>query len=134
MISSKGILLNQRKYALQLVSDLGLGGTKLATTHVYLNRKFTLREYDQHIGATGDEALADASAYQRIIGRLLYLTITRPDISYVLLTLSQFIQAPKISHWDAAVRVVKYIKKDPGMGILISSVQSDTLTCYCDAD
>lgn len=76
--------MNQRKYTLQLVSELGLGGTKPPSTHVDLNQKFTSREYDQYIGATGDEALADASAYQRIIGRLLYLTITRPDISYVL--------------------------------------------------
>nr|XP_016468537.1 PREDICTED: uncharacterized mitochondrial protein AtMg00810-like [Nicotiana tabacum] len=134
MRSRKRIVLNQRKYALQLVSDMGLGGTKPAATPVDLNQRFTSQEYDQHTGARGDESLPDASAYQRIIGRLLYLTITRPDISYVVQTLSQFIQAPKRSHWDVAVRVVKCIKKDPGIGILMSSLQSDTLTCYCDAD
>ncbi|XP_019248591.1 PREDICTED: uncharacterized protein LOC109227854 [Nicotiana attenuata] len=132
--TSKGILLNQRKYALQLVSDLGLGGTKPAATPIDLNQKFTSQEYDQHTGASGDEALGDASADQRSIGRLLYLTITKPDISYVVHTLIEFMQAPKRSHWDASVRVVKYIKKDPGMGILMSSVQSNTLSCYSDVD
>lgn len=73
-------------------------------------------------------------SYQRIIGCLLYLTITRPGISYVVQTLSQFMQAPKRSRWDATIIVIKYIKKDSGMGILMSSLQSDTLTCYCGSN
>ncbi|XP_019233902.1 PREDICTED: uncharacterized protein LOC109214441 [Nicotiana attenuata] len=105
--SVKGILLNQRKYALQLISDLGLGGTKPAATPVDLNQKFTSLEFDTHAGITGNEALDDITAYQRLIGRLLYLTITRPDISYIVHTLSQFMQAPKRSHRDATVQVVK---------------------------
>lgn len=84
--SDKGILLNQRKYALQLISDLGLGGTKLAATPVDLNQKFTSLEFDANAGIIGDDALDDITAYQRLIGRLLYLTITRSDISYIVQT------------------------------------------------
>ncbi|XP_016493322.1 uncharacterized protein LOC107812684 [Nicotiana tabacum] len=66
--------------------DLGLGGTKLAATPVDLNQKFTSLKFDAHAGITGDEALDDITAYQRLIGRLLYLTITRSDISYIVQT------------------------------------------------
>lgn len=52
MRSSKGILLIQRKYALQLVSDLGLGETKPAATPVDLNQRSTSQEYDKHTGTT----------------------------------------------------------------------------------
>lgn len=86
--SSKGILLNQRKYALQLVSDLGLGGSKPVSTPIDLNQKFTSAEYDKHAGMTRDTILEDITEYQRLIGRLIYLTVTRPDIVFAVQTLS----------------------------------------------
>jgi len=43
-------------------------------------------------------------------------------------------QAPKKSHWDAAIRVVKYLKQQPGLGIMMSSDGVDSLSCFCDAD
>lgn len=132
--SSKGVLLNQRKYALQLVLDLGLGGAKPASTPIDLNQKFTSAEYDKHVGITGDAVLEDITEYQRLIGRLIYLAVTRPDIVFAVQTLSQFMQAPKRSHWEAAMRVVRYIKQSPGMGILLSSKEADSLTVFCDAD
>nr|XP_016446610.1 PREDICTED: uncharacterized mitochondrial protein AtMg00810-like [Nicotiana tabacum] len=90
MRSNQGILLNQRKYALQLVCDVGLGSTKPAATPLDMNQKFTSVEFDKHVGVAGDEMLTCISAYQRLIGRLIYLTITRPDIIFVVQTLSQF--------------------------------------------
>ncbi|XP_019265012.1 PREDICTED: uncharacterized protein LOC109242633 [Nicotiana attenuata] len=72
--------------------------------------------------------------YQRLIGRLLYLEITRPDISYTVQVLSQFMNAPKQSHYDAALRVVKYIKNCLGQGLLMSSKQSRKVSAFCDAD
>uniref|UniRef100_A0A0V0HTU8 Putative ovule protein n=1 Tax=Solanum chacoense TaxID=4108 RepID=A0A0V0HTU8_SOLCH len=78
--------------------------------------------------------LKDPSPYQRPVGRLLYLTITRPDISFVIQNLSQFMHSPKQSHMEAATSVVKYIKQSPRMGILMSSTASSKLHAYCDAD
>ncbi|XP_015057732.1 uncharacterized protein LOC107004026 [Solanum pennellii] len=60
--------------------------------------------------------------------------MTRPDISFVVQTLSQFLQSPKKSHREAAIRVVKYIKVHLAMGILLSSKKENKLTTYCDAD
>jgi len=99
-----------------------------------VNQKFTSVEHDECTGSKGDELLTNVTEYKRLIGKLLYLTITRPDISFVVQTLSQYMQTPKKSHWDAALRVVKYIKQEPGLGILLSSNADDSLSCFCDAD
>ncbi|XP_019266375.1 PREDICTED: uncharacterized protein LOC109243831 [Nicotiana attenuata] len=101
---------------------------------VEVNQKLTTTEFDHQFGLTNDTLLADPGAYQRLIGRLLYLTITRPDISFDVQCLSQFMHAPKISHLEAALRVIRYLKKNPGLGILMSSTGSTKLQAYCDAD
>ncbi|XP_015084347.1 uncharacterized protein LOC107027796 [Solanum pennellii] len=60
--------------------------------------------------------------------------MTRPDISFAVQTLSQFLQSPKKSHMEAAIRIVKYAKRQPAMGILLSSKKENKLTAYCDTD
>nr|XP_016438698.1 PREDICTED: uncharacterized mitochondrial protein AtMg00810-like [Nicotiana tabacum] len=62
--SKKGILLNQRKYALELISKVGLSGAKPVATPIELNQKLTTVEYDTCVGKTGDLELKDNSAYQ----------------------------------------------------------------------
>nr|XP_016492187.1 PREDICTED: uncharacterized mitochondrial protein AtMg00810-like [Nicotiana tabacum] len=130
----KGILLNQRKYALELISGVGLSGSKPVSTPLELNQKLTTLEYDARVGKLGDQELGDITAYQKLIGKLLYLTITLPDISFAVQTLSQFMQSPKQSHMDAALRVVKFIKGAPGLGVLLHAKPIDSLTAYYDAD
>ncbi|KAG8494583.1 hypothetical protein CXB51_012012 [Gossypium anomalum] len=134
--SKDGIFLNQRKYALELIADSGIGGAKSATTPLEQNTKLTAIEYDQGIRQEEkeDSLLQDKTVYQRLIGRLLYLTHTRPDITYAVHYLSQFMQYPKVSHLNAALRVVRYIKNCPGQGILLSSSSSCQLIAFCDSD
>nr|XP_016445541.1 PREDICTED: uncharacterized mitochondrial protein AtMg00810-like [Nicotiana tabacum] len=132
--SKKGILLTQKKYALHLISEVGLAGAKSISIPIELNHKLNTIEYDKHVGVNVDEELEDIRSYQRLIGKLLYLTITRPDLSFVVHVLSQFMQHPKQSHWDAALRVVTYVKSVPGLGILLSTGPIDTLSTYCDSD
>ena len=78
--------------------------------------------------------LDDFGKYQRLIGRLLYLTMTRPDIAFVVQVLSQFMHSPKTSHMEAVIRVVKYIKGTAGLGLFMPSSKSSELTAYCDSD
>jgi len=73
--SSAGTFLNQRKYISDILTDAGLTAAKPA--------KFPMAKGLKLSTETG-ELLADPAAYRRIIGRLLYLTLTRPDISYVV--------------------------------------------------
>lgn len=114
--SNNGVVMHQRKYALQLISEIGLSGAKIAGTHID-NMKLTSRHYDEQTGQNQEEPLTDQVTYQKLIRKLLYLNMTRPDISLSVQTLNQFLYQPKKSHMDAALGVVKYIKRQPGQGI-----------------
>lgn len=81
-----------------------------------------------------DKLLPDAEKYRRLIGRLIYLTITRPYICYSVQNLSQFMHAPKVSHMESAIRVLKHLKSTPGLGILLSSIGPIELSAFCDSD
>uniref|UniRef100_A0A3Q7IG74 Reverse transcriptase Ty1/copia-type domain-containing protein n=1 Tax=Solanum lycopersicum TaxID=4081 RepID=A0A3Q7IG74_SOLLC len=109
--SSSGIVMSRRKYALELISKAGLTGAQPVSTPLEL----TLAEYG---GSSDGQLLHDVSSYQRLVGKLLYLTNTRPDIAFTIQTLSQYMQQPKISHWNATMRVIRYIKGNPGLGNL----------------
>ncbi|XP_039023546.1 uncharacterized mitochondrial protein AtMg00810-like [Hibiscus syriacus] len=134
--SKEGILLNQRKYALQLIKDTGLEEAKSTTTLLEQILKLTTLDYDKIVQQDNEDEynLVEKSAYQRLIGRLIYLTYTRLDITYAVNFLSEFMQQPKRSHIEAALRVVKYVKKEPGQGILLKSSSSCQISAYCDLD
>ncbi|KAL8110851.1 hypothetical protein AgCh_026557 [Apium graveolens] len=76
----------------------------------------------------------DGSVYRRLVGRLLYLTIMRPDLSYALQVLSQFLASPRADHLTTAYKVVRYLKNSPGQGLLMDSHSSVQLSAYCDSD
>ncbi|KAL0404400.1 UNVERIFIED_CONTAM: Retrovirus-related Pol polyprotein from transposon RE2 [Sesamum radiatum] len=76
----------------------------------------------------------DPERYRRLVGHLLYLGYTRPDISHSVQQLSQFLQRPCDLHWNAAVHVVRYLKGIATKGLFLSSASSYELRAYCDAD
>ena len=81
----------------------------------------------------GDK-LPDPEVYRRIIGKLLYLNMTRPDISYAVQQLSQFLSDPRMPHFLAAQHVLKYLKGTLHHGLFYSAQNTLQLTAYCDAD
>ena len=83
--------------------------------------------------ATGSPSV-DGGQYRRLIGHLIYLTITRPDLCYAVHIFSQFMQAPRAEHMHAAGRVLRYIKGTPDCGILLSTQNDLRLVSYCDSD
>lgn len=85
--------MHKRKYVLELASDLGLSDAKPAWTPMDPNTNITSKKYDdmKEGSSTQDSLLSDIRPYQRLIGKLLYLTITRPDITYGVQTLSQYL-------------------------------------------
>ncbi|XP_075112053.1 uncharacterized protein LOC142182060 [Nicotiana tabacum] len=111
-----------RKYALELISESGLSGAKPTGTPLELNQKLASIEYDSCFNTNNahlDEALKNPGVYQTLVGRLLYLIMTRLDIVFVVQVLNQFIHCPKNSHMEAALRVVRYIKEAPSLGLLM---------------
>ncbi|XP_071688174.1 secreted RxLR effector protein 161-like [Rutidosis leptorrhynchoides] len=80
-----------------------------------------------------DSGYVDAGQYRRLIGRLLYLTVTRPDITYSVNQLSQFLSNPQRSHMDATFRVLRYLKTTPGRGLFFPSHGNLDLIACCDA-
>ncbi|KAE8722590.1 hypothetical protein F3Y22_tig00013960pilonHSYRG00315 [Hibiscus syriacus] len=110
------LITELKKYALQLIKDTGLEEAKSVATPLDQNLKLTSLDYDKvmhHDVEDECDLVEDKSVYQRLIGRLIYLTYTRPDITYAVNFLSQFMPQPKRSHMKAALRIVKYVKKDP---------------------
>lgn len=83
---------------------------------------------------TDGTPLYDISQYRRIIGRLMYLTISRPDITYAINRLSQFMADPRTPHLQAIHQIVQYLKATPSQGILFPAQSSTKLSAYVDAD
>lgn len=92
-----------------------------------LDPTVTLNEID------GDP-LPDPSLYRTLVGKLIYLTITRPDLSFDAQLLSQFSKQPITPYLKALMRVMRYIKFCPGQGLHFSANTSLQLKAYCDSD
>ncbi|PKI35625.1 hypothetical protein CRG98_044079 [Punica granatum] len=90
-------------------------------------------EQHHRLSTSSSDLLTDPAKYRRLIGRLIYLTITRPEISYSLHILAQFMQEPRQDHWDAAIRVLRYLKQSPGHGIFLRPT-SLKLEAFSDSD
>ncbi|XP_019163072.1 PREDICTED: uncharacterized protein LOC109159415 [Ipomoea nil] len=78
--------------------------------------------------------LEDNSQYRRLIGKLLYLTITRPDICFAVQQLSQFLDKPTTDHLQAAHRILRYVKNSPGQGLFFPANSSLKLRGFADSD
>ena len=123
--SSKGISLCQRKYCLELLADSGLTSCKPVSTPLDPSIRLT-----QDNGAS----YADITGYRRLVGRLLYLTTTRPDIAFAAQQLSQFMASPTELHHKAALRVLRYLKRSPGRGLFFPATSDLQLLGFSDAD
>ncbi|KAD1989355.1 hypothetical protein E3N88_42064 [Mikania micrantha] len=91
-------------------------------------------EQNLQLDRVNQKPLVDPSQYRRLIGRLLYLQATRPDITYSVNVLSQFVANPKQGHLEAADRILRYLKATLGQGILLSKDRNMNLSAFCDAD
>lgn len=89
---------------------------------------------DESNKCENDFVLADFTYYQKLIGKLIYLTLTRPDISYSVQCLSQFMHRPLNSHIKLAFRLLKYLKLSPSRGICFDNIAEPLLTAFVDSD
>nr|CAN71352.1 hypothetical protein VITISV_023815 [Vitis vinifera] len=122
--SKNGILISQCKYALEIIKDAGLLGVTPIDTPMERGLKLSDKR----------DLLKDPSHYRRLVGRLIYLTISRPDITYFVHVLSRFMYQPRKLHMEVALRVVRFLKNAPGQGLFFSSNCDFRLRAYCDLD
>ncbi|RVW65705.1 Retrovirus-related Pol polyprotein from transposon RE2 [Vitis vinifera] len=123
--SSSGVVLSQRKYALDILEETGMLDCKSVDTPMDPNIKLVPGQ---------GEPLGDLGRYRRLVGKLNYLTITCPDIFFPVSVVSQFLQSPCDSHWDAVIRILRYIKSTPGQGVLYENRGHTQVVGYTDAD
>ena len=91
-------------------------------------------EPNKKLDSKTGEPLKDIGQFQKIIGKLIYLTVTRPDIAFAVSSVSQFMHAPRTSHLEAVERILKYLKKSPGQGICMRKNNTNNDVGYSDAD
>jgi len=123
--SSKGISVSQRKYVLDLLKETGMIGCKPVETPMDPNTK---------LGAQTNGGAIDKGRYQRLVGKLIYLAHTRPDIGFAVSVVSQFLNNPCEAHLEAVYRILRYLKKDPGKGLMFRKTSTRTLEVYTNAD
>ncbi|CAM8895858.1 unnamed protein product [Rhodiola kirilowii] len=123
--SKEGIFINQRKYALDILADHSFTDSKPVQTPL---------ETKHGLNKSTSQLISDPTIYRKLVGKLIYLTITRPDLAFAVHTLSQFMATPTADHLKATHRLLRYIKLAPVQGILFSTTSNLRLTGYCDAD
>ena len=123
--SSSGVVISQQKYALDILEETGMLDCKPTDTLVDPNVKLVPRH---------GESLGNPGRYRRLVGKLNYLTITRPDIYFPVSVVSQFLQSPCDSHWDVVIRILRYIKSTPSQGVLYENKGHTQVVGYTDAD
>ncbi|KAM1111108.1 hypothetical protein ACFX13_010490 [Malus domestica] len=123
--TDQGVFIHQSKYAKSLLVKFGLEDCKPVSIPLPTGEK--LKKVD------GSE-LADEGLYRKIVGSLLYLTATRPDLMYAASLLSRFMNSPTKKHLGIARRVLRYVQGTLNYGIEYVKDKSAILIGFCDAD
>jgi hypothetical protein len=120
-----GIFICQQKYAKEILKKFKMEECKSMTTPMNVKEKFCKDDGADKV----DEAI-----YRSLIGCLMYLTATRPDIMHVVSLLSRFMHCASEVHFKAAKRVMRYIKGTLSYGIQFSCIENFNLQGYADSD
>ncbi|GJZ23964.1 ribonuclease H-like domain-containing protein [Tanacetum coccineum] len=123
-----GLCMSQRKYCLELLHEYGLLAARPVDIPLPENTIISFEE------TTNDKYLSNFTTYQKLVEKLIYLTNTRPDISYAVHCLIQHMHSPLQSHFKAALRVLRYLKGSPGCGIQFYKNSDLKIKACADAD
>ena len=124
-LSSNGYYLSQAKYASNLLSKASITNNKTISTPLEYNAKLTPLD---------GEPISDATRYHQLVGSLIYLTVTRPNISHVVGMVNKFVDAPHFVHYDTALRILQYVKGTLYHSLHYSSQCSLEFHAYSDVD
>jgi len=122
--TSEGFFISQEKYIQDLLSRAALSDDRTVVTPMELNVQ---------LRATDGDPLADPTRYRHLVGSLVYLAVTRPDISYPVHILSQFVSAPTSVHYGHLLRVLRYLRGTISHRLFFPRSSSLQLQAYSDA-
>ena len=118
--NEQGLMLSQQKFIRDLLEQTGFKHNKPCATSFPSGVKLSIEE---------GELLDDPESYRSLIGKFLYLNLTRPDISFVVQQLSQFMHAPRKPHWQVAQHVLHYLNGTRDLGIYFFQICSPYTKC-----
>nr|GEU80928.1 putative ribonuclease H-like domain-containing protein [Tanacetum cinerariifolium] len=120
-----GIFINQDKYVAEILRKFRLTEGKLASTPINIEKPL-LKDHD------GEDV--DVHTYRSMIGSLMYLTSSRPDIMFAICARARFQVTPKASHLYAVKRIFRYLKGKPYLGLWYPKDSPFDLVAYLDSD
>ncbi|GKB89747.1 putative ribonuclease H-like domain-containing protein [Tanacetum coccineum] len=120
-----GIFISQDKYVAEILKKFDFASVKTASTPIETQKPLTKDE---------EAADVDVHLYRSMIGSLMYLTASRPDIMFAVCACSRFQVTPKTSHLNAVKRIFRYLKGKPKLGLWYPRVSSFDLEAYSDSD
>eukprot|EP00253_Pinus_taeda_P007975 PITA_07975 len=123
--NENGIFISQEKYVNEVFGRFNMQEYKAAITPTVMGLKLSKEDSNKDF---------DPSLYKSIVGSLMYLAATRPDIMFAVSLISGFMERPKEAHWQAAKRIMRYVKGTKRFGILYTSSESSNLFGYTDSD
>nr|XP_016491579.1 PREDICTED: uncharacterized mitochondrial protein AtMg00810-like [Nicotiana tabacum] len=122
---SSGALLHQQKFITDLLVDFDSSAVCFVVCPLDLN---------VNLHSDVGDPLPRPDTYRSLIGKLNFLTHTRPDICFVVQHLSQFLQTPRVPHMAVALHVLRYLKGTSDVGIFLNDSADCSLVGYCDSD
>lgn len=121
----KGIQLSQQQYVLDMLSKCGMPNCKPISVPLDQNGK---------ISANAGFVLEDATMYRKMVGSFIYVTISRPNLSYTIGLESQFMQAPHKPHLDCVGHTLRYLRATADYAFFYATSVALVLYGYTDAD
>ncbi|KAK1665998.1 hypothetical protein QYE76_054157 [Lolium multiflorum] len=125
--SPDSLHLRQRKYALELLARAGMLKCSPVTTPMPSSERLCSTDGDL---LSSDEA----TQYRSLVGGLQYLTVTRPDLSFVVNKVCQYLHEPRTPHITVVKRILRYVRFTIDSGLLFRSSSSTLLSAFSDAD
>ncbi|XP_019242575.1 PREDICTED: uncharacterized protein LOC109222711, partial [Nicotiana attenuata] len=125
LYSSTGVLLHQKKFIADMLSEFHCSDVSSVLCPLDMNVKLKANEGDP---------LLKTELYRSLIGKLNFLTHTRPDISYAVQHLSQFMQSPCLPHMSAGLLLLRYLKGTSEHGIFFNASPDLSISAFCDSD
>ena len=117
------IFISQQKYVGEILKAFGMSECKAVVSPMEINLKNSIEDPSPPV---------EINKYRRLIGSLIFLCNTRPDISFAVGVLSRFSSKPRETHWRAGLRILKYLKGTLEYGITFQ--YGETMSGYCDSD